>query len=186
MSVETLLAHYGLAAVFVGAGLEGEAVVVAGGVLAHHGAFPLAAAMAAAAAGSFVADQAWFFAGRRFHDHRWVRRAHAKPAFARAIGFFHRYPIGFIFAFRFVYGFRVVSPIAVGSTDVSTRLFVIVNLISATVWGVAFSALGYVSGRAVERLIGRLRPDTPALLMIAGVVLLLIGAIVAVRRWRAA
>ncbi len=184
MTIEAIVARYGLAALFLGAGLEGETVVVAGGLLAHRGLFPLAGAMAAAALGSFAADQLWFFVGRRFHDHRIVRRAREKPAFEKAIGFFERHPVGFIFTFRFIYGFRTVSPIAIGTTDVATRTFVTVNLVSAIVWGIAFSAIGYLAGHSFERLMGRLVPDTHSLLLILGGAILVTGAFFGIRYWR--
>ncbi|WEK43819.1 MAG: DedA family protein [Candidatus Sphingomonas colombiensis] len=184
MTIEAIVAKYGLAALFLGAGLEGETVVVAGGILAHRGMFSLVGAMAAAAAGSFVADQLWFLLGRRFHDHRFVRKAHEKPAFAKAIAFLQRHPIGFIFAFRFIYGFRTVSPIAIGTTDVPVRLFVAVNLASAIVWGIIFSSLGFVFGRGFEQLVGRLQPDTHTLLVLLGAAIVASGAFLGFRYWR--
>lgn len=184
MTIEALVARYGLAALFLGAGLEGETAVVAGGLLAHRGLFPLAGAMAAAAAGSFVADQCWFFAGRHFRDHRWVRKAHDKPAFAKAIGFLRRHPIGFIFAFRFIYGFRTISPIAIGTTDVPLRLFVPVNLASAIIWGVIFTTIGYLFGHGFERMIGKLQPDTHTLIIALAAVIAIVGAALGLRWWR--
>ena len=88
MTIAAILARYGLIAIFVGAGVEGETVVVTGGVMAHQGLVPLAGAMAAAVLGSFAADQLLFLTGRRFRDHPrvvgWMRR----PAFARALAAF--------------------------------------------------------------------------------------------------
>lgn len=156
MTIEALVARYGLAALFAGAALEGEAAVIAGGVVAHHGLIPLWAAMLAAATGSFCADQAWFFAGRRMRDHRWVVAARAKPAFARAMAMLERHPIAFIFAFRFIYGFRTISPVAIGTAGVAPRLFALVNAASAITWAVTFCAIGYWFGHAFEALIGRL------------------------------
>lgn len=184
MTIEAIVAKYGLVALFLGAGLEGETVVVAGGLLSHRGLFPLAGTMIAAALGSFAADQIWFFVGRRFHDHRIVRCAYDKPAFAKAIDFFHRHPIGFIFAFRFIYGFRTVSPIAIGTTNVATRTFVTVNFVSAVVWGIAFSTIGYLAGHSFERLMGRLQPDTHTLLLILGAVILAASVFFGIRYWR--
>ena len=114
MTLEGLVQHYGLLALLIGAGLEGEAVVVAGGLLAHQGLFPLPGAMAAAACGSFAADQGWFAAGRRLRDRPWVQRVRARPAFARALALLERYPRGFIFAFRFIYGFGRSAPLRSG------------------------------------------------------------------------
>lgn len=185
MTIEALLGKYGLVAVFLGAGIEGEAAVVASGVLSRHGLFPVAAAMAAAAIGSFVADQLWFLVGRRARGTRIVQRARASPRFAKAIRFFDRHPRAFIFAFRFVYGFRTISPIAIGTTDVPARLFVIVNFVSAIVWGIVFIGIGYLFGHQVERLIARLLPDRAAIagaFAVAAVVALVVGGFVLRRR----
>lgn len=180
MTIESLVAHYGLAALFVGAGLEGEAAVVAGGLIAHQGLFSLPGACAAAAGGSFLADQAWFAIARRLRDHRWVKRAQAKPAFGRALALLERYPIGFIFAFRFIYGFRTISPIAIGASGVRPRTFLIVNAVAAVIWGTTFTVVGYLFGREFEAWAGKLHPHGQRLWIIAGALIatgLIVGAI---------
>ncbi len=173
MNVDALVQHYGLVALFVGAGLEGEAAVIAGGLLAHQGLIPLPGAMAAAAAGSFTADQGWFTVGRRLREHRWVARLRAKPAFARALHALERHPRGFIFAFRFIYGLRTVSPIAIGTSRVPQRLFLPVNAAAAAIWGVVFTTIGYLFGDAFERFVGRLHPHGRVLwaVVVAGLLL---------------
>ena len=177
MTLEDFVQQYGLVAVLIGAGLEGEAAVIAGGLLAHQGLFPLWGAMLAAVAGSFAADQGWFAVGRKFRERRWVRKAQGRAAFARALAALERHPVGFIFAFRFLYGLRTVSPIAIGTTTVPARKFLAVNAAAAAVWGVAFSAIGYVFGREFEALIGKLHPHGATLwwivagLVVAGLVL---------------
>ncbi|HVF94149.1 MAG TPA: DedA family protein, partial [Sphingomonas sp.] len=163
MSLETLIADYGLVAVFLGAGIEGETAAVIGGVIAQEGLVSLPLAMAAAVLGSFVADQLFFAFGRHFRDHPRVRRIAARPAFVRALATFERYPVGFIFAFRFLYGLRTASPIAIGTTQVATRRFLMINFAAATLWGALFVMIGYVFGEGFERLIGRLKPGWPTL-----------------------
>jgi membrane protein DedA with SNARE-associated domain len=186
MTLEAIVARYGLAALFLGAGFEGEIAVVTGGLLAHRGLFPLWGAMLVACAGSFCADQMWFFVGRRFQHSERVRRAQARPAFAKALAMFHRHPVGFIFAFRFIYGLRTISPIAIGTTQVSPRLFVAVNLVSAIVWAVLFTSIGYVFGHGFARLLGRYLPSTPVLIAIVVGVLAIAGIIHLIRRIRTA
>ncbi|RZM35713.1 MAG: DedA family protein [Sphingomonas sp.] len=177
-----MIQHYGLIALFAGAGIEGETVVVAGGLLAHKGLFSLPGAMAAAAAGSFVADQIFFSLGRYFRDKPWVRRARAKPIFERALGLLERYPIGFIFAFRFIYGFRTISPIAIGTTKVSTKLFVVINLVAAIVWGIVFTGIGYLFGHSFEKLIERFLPDKHAILIV-GCVIVVVAVLLGLWHW---
>ena len=164
MTIEMLIARYGLLALFVGSGIEGEAVVVTGGILAHKGLVPLWGAMLVSALGSCLADQLWFFAGRYFRHYRWVQALTRKPAFARAIAFLERHPTAFIFGFRFVYGMRTVSPIAIGTTQISARKFVPLNMLSAAVWGPFFTWLGYGFGKAIDPVLHHLQADMAKLL----------------------
>lgn len=174
MTIELLIARYGLVALFLGAGIEGEACVITGGVFAHRGMLSLPAVMAAAALGSFAADQLLFLLGRRYRNLRWVRRLHQKPAFARAIRLIERYPSGFIFVFRFLYGLRTVSPVAIGTTRVAARRFLFINGLAAIVWAVAFTSVGYAFGHALEMMLGRLL--TSAHIAIAVTVIATLGA----------
>jgi len=182
MTIETIIQHYGLLALFAGAGIEGETVVVVGGALAHKGLFSLPGAMAAASAGSFVADQIFFSLGRYFREKPWVRRAREKPVFERALGMLERHPIGFIFAFRFIYGFRTISPVAIGTTKVSTALFVVINLFAAIVWGIVFTTIGYLFGHGFEMAIERLLPHEHAVLIV-GAALIGVALLVGIWRW---
>ncbi len=185
MSIETLIAQYGLIAVFLGAGLEGETAAVVGGVIAHEGLVSLPGAIVAAMVGSFVADQAFFSLGRYFRDNKRVKKAAAKPTFAKALAAFEKHPVGFIFTFRFLYGLRTVSPIAIGTTKVATRTFLAVNAAAAVLWGGLFVSIGYLFGQEFEDLVGRLKPRGHALIVLIGIVVVGALAIVAVRWWRA-
>jgi membrane protein DedA with SNARE-associated domain len=181
MSVEILIARYGLAAILVGAGIEGETVVVAGGLLAHREMLPFWGVAAAAVVGSFIADQLFFALGRYFRGSARVRRISEKPAFASALSALERHPTRFILIFRFLYGLRTISPIAIGTTRVHTRKFVMLNAISATVWGLVFTTVGYLFGNAVEREFGKL---TSRHMMIAAIVVV-VGGFCAIQgvRW---
>lgn len=155
--IEHLIVRYGLLGLCIGAGLEGETVTVIGGIMVHRGLLPFWPAVIAAGAGSFVADQLFFLLGRRFRESRRVRSLHDRPAFARAIATFERHPLGFTFAFRFLYGLRTISPIAIGTTRLPAAKFMAVNLASALVWGLLFVLLGFVSGHAIEVIFGRIQ-----------------------------
>ncbi|HEY0271307.1 MAG TPA: DedA family protein [Sphingomonas sp.] len=155
MAVEAIIARYGLLAVLLGAGMEGEAVVVTAGVLAHRHLLPLWPTALAAAIGSCAVDQIWFLLGRHFRNHRWVRHVRDRPAYARAITILERYPNGFIFGFRFVYGLRTVSPIAIGTSHIAARRFILLNIVAAAIWGPAFTLLGYMFGPAVDPILSR-------------------------------
>jgi membrane protein DedA with SNARE-associated domain len=157
LSLETLISNYGPLAVFLGAGFEGETAVFLGGIFAHRQLFPFWQAALAAVLGSFLVDQAWFFFGRHAHRLALVQRLLKTPAAARVHGLLDAHPTAFILGFRFIYGMRTISPIAIGLTSVSAVRFVVLNFIAAVVWGIAITTIGYLFGNAVEALFGRLR-----------------------------
>ena len=166
--IEQLLVKYGLLALFFGAGLEGELAVVAGGILSHHGSFPLGAAMIVATLGSFTADQIWYFIGRNARDSKLVARVKHKRLFARALALVGRRPVPFILGFRFVYGMRTVSPVAIGVAGIPIRMFLPLNMIAAVIWAPLFTWLGYHLGKEAFPLVRRM----------GGGVLLALGGIV--------
>lgn len=157
MQLEQLLSHYGLWGVGAGAGLEGETATVLGGVLVHRGLLSFLPTVLAAALGSFLADQIFFGLGRRFRDTAYVQKARHRPAFARALAFFERHPVGFVFAFRFLYGLRTITPLAIGTTNFPAAQFAAINAAAALLWGALFVSVGYFFGQAIEGLFGTAR-----------------------------
>ncbi|CAM3113617.1 DedA family protein [Sphingomonas antarctica] len=176
-----LLAKYGLFALFFGAGLEGELAVVAGGVLAERGMFPLAGAMIVATLGSFTADQTWYFLGRYARNSRFVTRMKKKSLFAKALDLLHRRPVPFILGFRFVYGMRTVSPVAIGVAGIPVRRFLPLNMIAAIIWAPLFTWLGYHLGKAAFPLVRRMGGDV--LIALGGIIVVGI-AVWLIVRWR--
>jgi membrane protein DedA with SNARE-associated domain len=153
--MEELLRQYGPIGIFLGAGFEGQTAVIVGGLLARQHILWLWLVLASAAGGSWLVDQLLFVAGRRFRTHRWVVRATRQAGFARALRFIERYPISYTLAFRFIYGLRIASPIAIGVSQVPTWRFTVLNIAGALIWATAFTMAGYVFGEAVHNLLGR-------------------------------
>lgn len=138
--------------ILAGAAFEGQTAVIAGGVLARHGTISPTLAVMAAAFGSGVLDFGLFVLGRSFRETRVVRRVSSKPAFAKALGWIERFPVGFVLIFRFLYGLRAAGPVAVGVTQLSMGLFAVLNAIGALIWAGVFVALGYAFGPAVMKV----------------------------------
>ncbi len=184
MTIEAIILRYGVAAIFVGAAVEGETVVVLGGLLAHRGLIDPIAAAAAAVAGSFLADQTLFLAGRRFRGTKRMQRIIARPAFARAMARLERHPVIFILSFRFLYGLRTVSPVAVGVSKVPASRFLLLNGIAACIWGPLFTGLGYAFGDGVEAVFGRIRSMGHLLLAGLAAAAVIYLVILIVRWWR--
>ena len=172
--MDHFLTHYGAIGIFLGAAFEGQTAVVVGGLLARQHLMSLWLVLLSATAGSAILDHLLFVAGRRFRTHPWVVRASEQAAFARALRFIERYPISYILVFRFIYGLRVASPIAIGVSSVPMLRFTLLNVVGAVIWACAFAAAGYVFGETVHNLFGR-RAAHWTLAVVAG----LVGVVVA-------
>src|SRR5215216_5086603 len=132
MSFEHLILQYGLAAVFVGAAVEGDLTLILAGVAAHLGYFPFFLAAAAGTVGGFLADLVWYGLGRvrgpRFRAGRLYQRVgHRIEALARRLG-----PAELV-ASRFVYGTKAASMVFWGLHGMSLPRFALVDAVGCVV-----------------------------------------------------
>ncbi|HEX9390298.1 MAG TPA: DedA family protein [Usitatibacteraceae bacterium] len=152
-----LIDNYGYLAVFIGTLLEGETILILAGFAAQRGYLDLGAVMAVAFAGGFLGDQLLFFLGRH-HGHRIVARF---PAIAQRIasvdGLLRNYHAPLIFCIRFMYGLRIVGPIALGMGAVSAGKFFIFNMMGACVWAILIAGAGFLFGQTLELLLSDIK-----------------------------
>jgi membrane protein DedA with SNARE-associated domain len=179
--MEEFLQQYGPIGIFLGAGFEGQTALIVGGILARQHILQLWVVLLCATAGSGIVDHLLFVAGRRFRTHRWVVRATQQVAFARALNFIEKFPISYILAFRFIFGLRVASPIAIGVSQVPTWRFTLLNILGAVIWASAFTMAGFIFGEAIHNLLGRGHHAGRWTLIAAGGVIVVVGLIWAAR-----
>jgi membrane protein DedA with SNARE-associated domain len=139
--LEDFIAAYGLVVVLIGAIVEGETIVVMAGFLCHQGVMEPGSVFLAAFLGAWLGDQGLFVLGRRFVDTPFVQRQVERTLFAKVLARIEENPTEFILAFRFFYGFRVVSPIAVGISSIPTSRYIVLNALSAIAWAALMTAI---------------------------------------------
>ncbi len=157
MSVSALVAQYGYAFVFAGALAEGESVLLAAGFAAHRGLLKLPEVMAVACVAGTLGDQLYFHLGRRHGARLLARFPSLQAQVKRVEPMLARHPNAAILSLRFLYGLRTAGPIALGALGVSRWRFTLLNLLSAALWALAFSLLGYQFGNALQWLLPELR-----------------------------
>ncbi|EGN1228965.1 DedA family protein [Salmonella enterica] len=149
MDINTLITHYGYAALVIGSMVEGETVTLLGGVAAHQGLlkFPLVAA--AVALGGMMGDQLLYLLGRCYGGKilRRFPRYHTK--IRRAQKMIQRHPYLFVIGTRFMYGFRVVGPLLIGASRLPPKIFLPLNIVGALIWALLFTTLGYLGGEVI-------------------------------------
>lgn len=155
---EQLISTYGYGAILVGTFLEGESILVMGGLAAHQGYLNIWLVMAAAFAGSFCGDQLFFVIGRAQGKKLLARRPKWAARVARVHVFMQRFNTAFIVGFRFLYGLRSVSPFVLGTSEVSHRRFFILNMCGAILWSISVGSVGYLFGEVFDSYIDRIKP----------------------------
>ena len=178
MDYQVLIQEYGYWAVLIGTFLEGETILLLGGVAAQMGALDVSLVMLSAFVGSTFGDQLYFFIGRwkgqallnRFP--RWKRPA------SKVGEHIKRHQNLIILSFRFFYGLRNVSPFVLGIYRIAIPKFVTLNIIGAALWAFTFTMIGFLLGEAHERILGK------GYSLVLFAILLLVGLIFwGYRRW---
>ncbi|MGF6152239.1 DedA family protein [Pseudomonas fluorescens] len=153
-----LLATYGYWAVFIGCVMEGETILILGGMAAHQHLLKLWPVIAWASAGGMLGDQLLFWSGRYFGSRLLPRLKRQQAQIKRVSGLIARYPSMSVFSVRFLYGMRLVGPMVIGASGLSPLRFSLWNMLGAMVWATLFVSGGYWAGEALQQLFGDLRP----------------------------
>ncbi len=171
---------YGYLAVFLGSLIEGESVILTAGVLAQKGYLSLWGIMLVSFMGTLLADQLLFHVGRLHGNRLLAKWPSLESKASRALNLLHKYNTLYILSFRFIYGIRVVSPIIIGMSGVTTKRFTFLNIIAASIWSVLSCLAGYALGRGGEKLwdsvkgFGRSMWWLPVAILLAIVIFLLV------------
>jgi membrane protein DedA with SNARE-associated domain len=151
--IDSIIATYGLLAVFLGVIIEGETVVFIAGLLAHRGDIGILPLCIVAFLGTMSADNLFFYTG-----------ALAGKAFLRKLPFldtrvekikkvFEKHPFLIVMFFRFMYGFRIATPCVVGMSKYSKLKFLFMDSISSFTWSISYAIAGYMFGHLIYRVL---------------------------------
>lgn len=179
--MEQLLSEYGptlgYVILLIGSFVEGETVVLTAGFLAYKGYLSLTLIIIISFLGSLIADQLLFYIGRYYGPGLIERKPALKEKSKRIFDLLHRYNVGFILSFRFIYGIRVASPLVIGASGISIKRFTILNLIAAIIWATISCVAGYMIGYwfadAVDAIIAKIIKFEKMLIIGVGILVVL-------------
>jgi membrane protein DedA with SNARE-associated domain len=165
--VTSFFTHHGLPLLFAAVAVEsfgipvpGETALIAFGVLAAQGHYPIAIVIAVAAAAAIVGDNLGFWLiGRRggralIARYSWVERRtqHALP---RAEALIARYGGRAVFFGRFVSVLRETIAWVAGLAGMSWTRFLFWNAFGGIVWATGVGLLAYFGGKALADAVSR-------------------------------
>lgn len=157
MNLPALIETYGYWAVLCGTLLQAETVLLLAGFAAHRGYLDLPIVAGVAIIGSFLANQPWFYLGRRYGQKLLLRYPRFADPVMRAEAKLAKYDVPLILAMRFVVGLRTAAPFALGMGPMPILHFEALNIGGAIFWAVVIAAGGYLFGQLFERALGNLR-----------------------------
>lgn len=177
MNLAAILEHYGYLAVFVGTFAEGESMLLLGGYAAHSGYLSLPQVLAVAYVAAVASDQLYFRLGRRFGHPLLAHRPRLRSKVAIALTIVERHNTLAVFAARFLWGFRIALPVAIGMSSMTARRYLALDLVAAALWSAVIGSIGFGSAQllsyAIEDLYRYEVPISVALVLLALAVVLL-------------
>jgi membrane protein DedA with SNARE-associated domain len=153
MSLSELISTYGYAAIAIGTFLEGETILVIGGLAAHRGYLELPWVLASAFLGTLLGDQLYFYIGRSKGQSILEKRPVWKSKSEKVISLLKKHQVLLILGFRFLYGLRTVTPFVLGASRIAPFFFLVLNILGAITWTIVIGVMGYMFGHTVEVII---------------------------------
>lgn len=154
MDLLGLLSTYGYVALFIGTFLEGETIlIIAGFVAATTKSLSLPLCILVAFLGSFAGDQTAFYIGRYNKKFLETKLKRWECRIEKVHKLLERHQTLVLISFRFFYGFRNITPFAVGTTNITPLRFFCLNGIGAAIWAIAFGTGGYFLGDVLEHFL---------------------------------
>jgi membrane protein DedA with SNARE-associated domain len=159
MNVKDGIETYGYVGVLIGTLLEGDIALVLGGLCARCTDLRLYGVILAAFMGAIIGDQACYNLGRHKGLQLLNRFPRLKLRTERVFHHLRRHGSVIAFAFRFVYGFRILTPLLIGASGVGRGRFTLLNCLGALSWATVLGCLGYAVGEALAIILQNLKED---------------------------
>ncbi len=184
-TISYLISQYGYWLIVLGAFIEGETFLIAAGIAAKHGLLDVPILILLSCIASTVHDCLCFFFGRYAGGWLLRRRPNWRTKIERTYLIFGRYGPWTVIFMRYLYGLRVIIPVSLGTTSISTQKFVIYDIIGGLLWSVTFIVGGYLFGETLDLLLHQLVKYHGWLVsMLIGFVILCIVGVVLWLWWR--
>lgn len=149
---------------FVWAFFEGETFLIFAGFFASQDFLSLPMLILMAGIGTTFGDFFFFMLGRRYGSKLVAKMPKLAKGQEKVATWMLKNDVGFILTYRYIYGLRNVSAIAIGMSPISARRFFALNACGAFVWAVSFACGGYLFGHLLVK-----EGDNPIVAIMQGV-----------------
>ncbi len=152
--LEELARHWGYVAITVGTYIEGEAVLLSAGALAHAGVLSLPLVVLSAMLGSLAWGQTWFQVGRVSGRALLERRPQWQARAVAVERWLSRSGLWVLIFGRFLVGMGTLLPAMIGASGYARARFCVFDTLGALVWAAVVACAGFGVGAGLQRIAG--------------------------------
>jgi membrane protein DedA with SNARE-associated domain len=167
--------------IFFGLFLEGEMILISAVIAAHHGYLLLWLVVILGIAGTFSADCFYFYIGRK-RGYVWINK---NPKIKKKAEIIERklekYPVIIFLTYRFLYGFRSVTPLVIGASKTKTITFFLYSALSTIIWASVYCTIGYLFGAVIKSELSHIENVEKyiiGVLALAGIIFIIIKQVI--------
>ena len=139
---------YAYALIFIGVVFEGELALLAGALSAQNGTLDIRLVGLTAFISTLSTDWILFYSGKYIGDRIMKRFPSLQKRTEKPRTWIRQNPTLILIFYRFLYGFRIVTLLILGMSQVNSRKFMSYSLLSVMIWSIVFSIIGYHLGGA--------------------------------------
>ncbi|QJC37457.1 hypothetical protein GJU02_01820 [Enterobacteriaceae endosymbiont of Donacia thalassina] len=150
INITKIINQYGYFIIFLGSLIEWETFIIIAGMLAHKKILFLHKIIFITIIGSVISNQVLFFIGKKYNKKFLSFFKNYNLKIQKYHKLIINYPYIFIIITRFIYGFRLISPITMGISNISNIKFFLLNIIGAIIWAIFFTITGYFFGEIIS------------------------------------
>ena len=142
--------HYALAyaGLFLGVFLEGELVFLSAVIAAHNGLFNIWVVVVIAMLATITSDIFYFNLGRKKAS-EWINTSKWAKKLEKVQIKLGEHRTKLLLTYRFLYGFRIATPLLLGTQPIPFMTFLKYSVLSTTIWAVIFTTFGWLFGELI-------------------------------------
>jgi membrane protein DedA with SNARE-associated domain len=143
--------------ILIGVVFEGEMIMISSIIAAHHGYLNLWIVIALGITGTFFADFFYFLLGKKKGRQLVERKEKIKNRMNSIRHKMKKNSFLVFLSYRFMYGFRSITPLIIGTSNFHTRRFLLNSFFSILLWATTYSLLGYFLGSYIKSELGHIQ-----------------------------
>lgn len=160
--------------------LEGEMIMISSVIAAHHGYLNIWLVVILGVLGTYCSDCFYFFLGRN-KGKDWLNK---KQKFKNKAGIIdkklEKHPIIIFMSYRFLYGFRTITPLVIGASKTKTYIFLLYSAVSTLIWAITYCTIGYLFGEVIKSKLGsveHIEKYIIGFLLLVGIIVIVINRV---------